>query len=499
MRCSSIEPGISSSSAYVQPLFDPAQVLGDQRSSNLAVVNFALHKLSVAPHAEVSYLGANALTLAILCKVPGAFFLNLCMHAKKQDKSILEKQDAAGRTPLGVAVANGDIDHVRALLMIGANPNTKTHNKKTPLLLAIANGNTQLMLTLLKAGANSHDKRGINIALKLCFDKRKYVDFSAYQACSDLHRVEVFKFCARKIASILKSGTDHDLLDFLQAASSLVTDRRLAKLAVKAAKIPGALTKMMILIGSMQGPLTPKQGLALREAAARSGDGAIYDYAIRLDTHLIELIKNSKKPGPKKQGVLNEELERALDAHSTVWVNELIAHGAKFDASPTIYDACPLLAKLADSGEHALLEKQAKKVGIVELDSFAQSIFKATRTEAGFILLLSVYKPMVQKTHRLDLDEMLSHAVKLGSIESVKMLVELGADLNTHELYRWSDPYANQNKVLNMAIAKHDVAMVRYLIEAEARPTKVDVRRYDYDEGVRDEIHDLLTMHSPDH
>lgn len=50
-----------------------------------------------------------------------------------------------------------------------------------------------------------------------------------------------------------------------------------------------------------------------------------------------------------------------------------------------------------------------------------------------------------------------------------------------------------------MAIAKHDVAMVRYLIEAGARPTKVDVRRYDYDEGVRDEIHDLLTMHSPDH
>jgi hypothetical protein len=129
-----------------------------------------------------------------------------------------------------------------------------------------------------------------------------------------LHRIEVFKFCARKITPILKSGTENDLLDFLQAASSLVTDRRLAKLAVKAAKIPGTLTKMTILIGSMQGPLTPKQGLALREAAARSGDGAIYDCAIRLDTHLIELIKNSKKPGPKKQEVLNEELERALDA-----------------------------------------------------------------------------------------------------------------------------------------------------------------------------------------
>lgn len=285
--------------------------------------------------------------------------------------------------------------------------------------MAIANGNTQLMVTLLKAGANSRDKRDTNTALKLCFDKRKYADFPAYQACSDLHRIEVFKFCARKIAPILKTRTDNDLLDFLQTASSLVTDRRLAKLAAKAAKIPGALTKLMILIGSMQGPLTIKQGLALRDAAARSGDDAIYDYAIRLDTHLIELIKNSKKPGAKKEVVLDQELERALNAHSTLWVKELLAHGANFDASSTIFDDYLLLAKLADSGEHTLLEKQARKVSIFELDSFALSIFKATRTEAGFMFPLSAYKPMLQNTNPFHLDGMLSHAVKLGSIESV--------------------------------------------------------------------------------
>ncbi|MEY3262596.1 MAG: hypothetical protein RL717_73, partial [Pseudomonadota bacterium] len=72
----------------------------------------------------------------------------------------------------------------------------------------------------------------------------------------------------------------------------------------------------------------------------------------------------------------------------------------------------------------------------VELDSFALSIFKATRTEAGFILLLSVYKPMLQNTNHLNLDRMLSHAVKLGSIESVKMLVELGVNLNVSLAWR---------------------------------------------------------------
>lgn len=49
-----------------------------------------------------------------------------------------------------------------------------------------------------------------------------------------------------------------------------------------------------------------------------------------------------------------------------------------------------------------------------------------------------------------------------------------------------------------MAIAKHDVAMVRYLIEAGARPTKEDVNRLDYDEGGK-EIYELLAMHLPDH
>lgn len=77
-----IEPTIDNRHPDVQPLFNPAQVLGNQQSSNLAVVNFALHKLSAARRSEVSYLGANSLTLAILCKVRGAFFLNLCMHAK---------------------------------------------------------------------------------------------------------------------------------------------------------------------------------------------------------------------------------------------------------------------------------------------------------------------------------------------------------------------------------------------------------------------------------
>ena len=49
-----------------------------------------------------------------------------------------------------------------------------------------------------------------------------------------------------------------------------------------------------------------------------------------------------------------------------------------------------------------------------------------------------------------------------------------------------------------MASAKRDVAMVRYLIEAGARPTRLDVGRLDYDEGEGEsEIYELLARHLP--
>ncbi|MEY3262597.1 MAG: hypothetical protein RL717_74 [Pseudomonadota bacterium] len=47
-----------------------------------------------------------------------------------------------------------------------------------------------------------------------------------------------------------------------------------------------------------------------------------------------------------------------------------------------------------------------------------------------------------------------------------------------------------------MANAKRDVAMIRYLIEAGARPTRLDVGRLDDDEG-ESEIYELLARHLP--
>ncbi|MEY3262598.1 MAG: hypothetical protein RL717_75 [Pseudomonadota bacterium] len=491
-----IEASINHSDLEVIPLFNTVKAEANQGPCNFTIIDFILHKVGLAPRGEVSYLGANALTLAILCKVPGTFFLNLCMHAKEQDKSILEKQDAVGRTPLGVAVANDDIDHVRALLMIGANANTHTHNKKTPLLLAIANGNTQLMVTLLKAGANSRDKSDTNVALNLCFDKRKYADFDAYQSVSNQCRIDVFKFCCKKIKPILKNGTENDLLEFLQASASVMTDQRLAKLAAKAAKIPGALCKTMILIESMRSTLTPQQLLVLRDAAAYSGDHAIYDYAVRLDTHLIELIKNSNKPSLETQVVLNDELGRALFARSKHWVNELLEQGAVFDELPDIFYTYPLLAQLADLGDDKLLAHYSEKTNIVTLDESALAFFMGTQTGAGLGQLISLHLTILEKMPAVMLEGLCLHAVKLGSIESMKMLKMAGANLNLHESASWDTLSGHHNYLIKLAMDQHDIPMIRYLIEAGAQPTWLDIRSsISYDGSV--EIYDLIRPQSP--
>ena len=491
-----IEASINHSDPEVLPLFSTVKAEVNQGPCNFTIIDFILHKVGLAPRGEVSYLGANALTLAILCKVPGAFFLNLCMHAKKQDKSILEKQDAAGRTPLGVAVANDDIDHVRALLMIGANPNTHTHNKKTPLLLAIANGNTQLMVTLLKAGANSRDKSGTNVALNLCFDKRKYADFDAYQSVSNQCRIDVFKFFCKKIKPILKNGTENDLLEFLQASASVMTDQRLAKLAAKAAKIPGALCKTMILIESMRSTLTPEQLLVLRDAAAFSGDHAIYDYVVRLDTHLIELIKNSNKPGLETQVVLNDELGRALFARSKHWVNELLEHGAVFDELPDIFCTYPLLAQLADLGDDKLLAHYSEKTNIVTLDESTLAFFIATQTGAGLARLISLHLTMLEKMPAVMLEGLCFYAVKIGSIESMKMLKMAGANLNLHVSTSWGALSGHHNYLIKLAMGQRDIPMIRYLIEAGAKPTSRDIHGSITYDGL-EEIYNLIRPQSP--
>jgi hypothetical protein len=65
----------------------------------------------------------------------------------------VDERDAAGRTPLMLAVEQGQLDRVRVLLGRGADPNAADQNGVTPLKLAQQKGFTEIAAALTQAGA----------------------------------------------------------------------------------------------------------------------------------------------------------------------------------------------------------------------------------------------------------------------------------------------------------------------------------------------------------
>ncbi len=67
-------------------------------------------------------------------------------------------QDETGATALWVAVKNGNTDKVAQLLAAGADPNTPIESGETPLMTAADIGNLDIVTALLDANANVHAK-----------------------------------------------------------------------------------------------------------------------------------------------------------------------------------------------------------------------------------------------------------------------------------------------------------------------------------------------------
>jgi ankyrin repeat protein len=77
------------------------------------------------------------------------------------------KETLLGKTPLFAACEKGHTDIADALLIAGADINTKNNNGKTPLFAACEKGHTEIIKFLLFRGANLYDKDNIG---RTCFD-----------------------------------------------------------------------------------------------------------------------------------------------------------------------------------------------------------------------------------------------------------------------------------------------------------------------------------------
>jgi serine/threonine-protein phosphatase 6 regulatory ankyrin repeat subunit B len=100
------------------------------------------------------------------------------------------KENLLGKTPLFAALEKGHTYIADALLVAGADINTKNNNGKTPLFTACENGEKEIIDFLLSRGANLYDKDNDG---RTCFDVAN-----------------------KEIASILKQWTTTLFIDVLQ-------------------------------------------------------------------------------------------------------------------------------------------------------------------------------------------------------------------------------------------------------------------------------------------
>ena len=91
--------------------------------------------------------------------------VNILLENGVDDVNI--KENLLGKTPLFAACENGHTDIADALLIAGADINTKNNNGKTPLFAACEKGHKEIIKFLLFRGANLYDKDNIG---RTCFD-----------------------------------------------------------------------------------------------------------------------------------------------------------------------------------------------------------------------------------------------------------------------------------------------------------------------------------------
>lgn len=482
-----IAPFINNSQNHIEALFHQ-NAFDEEEKRNELIVNLALHKFNIAPAGNLHYIGANAVTLAILCKAHPAFFVTLCTQAKKQDQFILDRVDGAGHTPLCVAISNQNMNLLRVLLNAGANVNGHYKGQASPLLTAAHCSNNEACITLLKAGAKTGVPEGAKSALQICYDNKNFAIFEKYQAVSPAHKREVFQFLCKQARQVLSNGTENDLHDFLECVKKVLTDERLLKLGVIAAKTPGAKTKLMIILMMMKKKPSVTQCLALRLAAAKSADEDTYSYVKTLSESSFANALSNPLHDAQQQAQFSRELAQALKTKNRLWMQELLSQGAVFDPMLPAFNKYPLISQLADLGEeHLLLDylpttqqwtQQMSKVFFDNFISQPPADFMCTHTALGLYKLLSHSIDFLRRLSQDNKFELLIHAVKLHSYESIKLLLVAGGFLNpsSHFAALMGLPDA-VNTPIKEAIKNNNQDMVEFLLEHGAIPNISDVHQ----------------------
>lgn len=268
-----LEPGMLADLFSIANPEGFARRAGDRSSSRLVgcITELVAQACAAAPRSRPELAGANALTLALLCDAPDMLLAKICALGSGEYAGILDHRDGQGRTPLTLAVQRAPLEKVALLLALGANPDCKNSLGQSPLQLAVALGRAEIFGTLLEFGAGL-DTEGGNL-LEQCLSGRRLDLLAACERVSARHRVAVFR-CLHREGKSLLSATTGEFEAFFAWAQPLLTPKRIAKLAIAAAGLPGRAAQLELLCARAGTEFPPERLAALRAAAKKSGDPA---------------------------------------------------------------------------------------------------------------------------------------------------------------------------------------------------------------------------------
>ena len=332
------------------------------------------------------------------------------------DEDWEEENEDRPNTPLGAAVAEGNLDTVRALIAAGASPNPAAWHEAPVLTVAARRGHLEVVQTLVEAGSNVN---GGFDALPL------------HTAAKKGH-LEVVRFLLDAGAAV--EGYEEDCWTALMAASQA-----------------GHLSVVQLLVEHGADVNAWSEGETPLMLAASNVHQEIYDFLYPLVSDEIRTIgdrdaeKEKARTIRRKAREQNKSVEKLIDAvidRKLKKVQQLIADGVDLNAIAACNRTALSLA--IQSGDISIIQTLLENGADPNLSDETDDGFAA---ESPLMMAAGTFFA----TNRADM---------------VRLLIQQGADVNQQD--------AIGQTALMSALCYSDIAVIEALLEANADPNIED-------------------------
>ncbi len=339
-------------------------------------------------------------------------------------------QDETGATALWVAVKNGNAELVKTLVSAGADPNIEIESGETPLMTAAEIGNIDIVNALLDANANVHAKEsqaGQTALMWAVAEGHDDVAAALIDKGASIHDKTRAGFTALHFASLNGSLRSTQKLVSMDAEVNAISNDEMSPLLLATAAGHDALARYLL-----------EQGANPHERDFR-GYTPLHYAAIHRD--MLESVKALLDRGADPNAEImnaksNEEYHPVPDLPFLKWPTRIIETGLRGDTLPAGLTPVYMAAKNRNPDTLRLLVERGGDINRPSKESVYYLGGSGRRVNyiAGTTPLMSA----------AGIDRVTDNWISLSkqetdqALETVKVALELGADINAVNDYGMS-------------------------------------------------------------